>query len=815
MSVIEPAAGTAVSTPDIDLSALTLDEKAALTGGEDVWHLRAIPALGLGRLRMSDGPSGLRGERRGLTRSLAFPCGTAVGATWDVDLAARYGEALAGEARDKGVHLLLGPTVCIIRTPVAGRTFESFSEDPWLTSRLAVAYIRGVQGQGVGCCVKHFVCNDQEFERMTISAIVEEDVLREIHLPAFEAAVKEAGVWAVMTAYNGLNGVPCSENEELVTGILKDEWAFDGLAVSDWLGTYHHVAPALAGLDVEMPGPARYLGSQVADAVRAGDVPEAVLDESCRRVVRLMDRAGARVPGVAPGLVEVDDPGRRGLAREIATAATVLLSNDGLLPLTDGVRRVAVIGPNADHLQSGGGGSSLVLPFTHQSLVEALGERLNGVEIVYEPGCDINRGAVPLDRRLLTGNLAMRYFHDLESNEAAGDDILWGGTFITTSAPSPAVSLDRFALRAGGTISAPLTGLWQFSLVNTGGARVLLDGKLVLDNMVAVPGDSMYGYGSAPVTAGIELVAGEEHELLIEMETGGLPVAGFSLGAQAPEQPGLLGRAEAAARDADAVILVVGTDNDWETEGRDRADISLVGGQEQLVERVLAANPRTAVIVNAGSPIEMPWADRAAANLVLWFPGEEGAPALADILTGRAEPGGRLPLTIPRRLEDVAAQRWYPGADGRVVYGEGLMVGYRHFDHAKVEPAFAFGHGLTFTNFEYGVPEVAVDGWTVSASIPVTNTGDRAGTEVVQLYVGRRDAGTGRPPQELKAFRKVLIAPGETVTVTLELDAGSLRTWDKAERTWVSAAGRFELLFAASSRDVRRRLPLDLPGVRA
>ncbi len=317
MSLVEKTEVPASALED-GLQRMSVEEKAEFTAGDDVWHLAPVPALGFGRLVMSDGPSGLRGERRGLNRALAFPCGTAVGATWDVELAHRYGQALGGEALDHGVHLLLGPTVCIARTPVAGRTFEGFSEDPWLTSALAVAYIRGVQALGVGCCVKHFACNDQEQDRMNISAVVAEGALREIHLPAFEAAVKQAGVWAVMSAYNGLNGQSCSESEVLLTRILKEEWGFEGVVISDWLGTYHPVVPALAGVDVEMPGPARYMGHHLAEAVRSGQLPEATLDRSVRRILHLIDRAKVGLLGAERRHVEIDDPDRRALAREIA-----------------------------------------------------------------------------------------------------------------------------------------------------------------------------------------------------------------------------------------------------------------------------------------------------------------------------------------------------------------------------------------------------------------------------------------------------------------------------------------------------------------
>ncbi len=400
--------------------------------------------------------------------------------------------------------------------------------------------------------------------------------------------------------------------------------------------------------------------------------------------------------------------------------------------------------------------------------MEAMRERLTGVDVLFEPGCRIDRGAAPLDGRVAKSKFRVQYFTGLDSTDPLGEDSLWGGTFITTSPPCAGVTMDGFAVRASGSIATPVSGTWQFSLVNTGRARVLLDGVVLLDNTAPIPGDSIYGFGSSPVMANVDLAAGVDHEVLIEMETGGLPVGGFSLGVRAPEEPNLLERAEAAAREADVVVVVVGTDPDWETEGRDRPDIKLVGAQAELIDRVLEANPRTIVVVNAGAPVEMPWADRAAANLVTWFPGEEGAPALAAILTGA--------------------------------------------DDAGVEPAYCFGHGLTYTTFDYGMPSVEVHGRNVRAVIPLTNTGTREGTDVVQLYVGRPDNAGARPPKELKAFEKIRLAAGETAEVALQLDARSFAAWDETEHAWVHGETAFELLFAASSRDVRRRARLDLAG---
>jgi beta-glucosidase len=795
------------------IDSLTLDEKASLTGGDDVWHLPRVARLGIGRLKMSDGPSGVRGQYMGSRLSLSFPCGSAVGATWDVDLVHRYGGALADEALAKGVHLLLGPTVGTVRTPLGGRTFESFSEDPFLSAELAVAYIRGVQAKGVGCCVKHYACNDQEHERMTISAEVDERTLRELHLPAFEAAVRRARVWAVMSAYNRVNGTYCGEHPELLTHILKDEWGFDGVVVSDWFGTHSTIGAARAGLDVEMPGPPQHLGAKLAAAVHAGEVEEKVLDDHVRRILRLAARTGLldrETSDEEPQDPEVIE--RRAIARELATAGTVLLRNESLLPLNPSVRRIAVIGPNADPLETGGGGSSQVTPWRLTSLVDELQARLPAAEIVYEKGLDLDRGIARIDPRLLPEGLQVDYFASGFDGEPDASDRLRVGRFIALGDPAPGVPIASHSLRAHGRFRPDATGTWQLGLVSTGVARLLVNGERLLETSTAARGHFFFGMGTEQVSAAIDLEGDVDYELVIEHDGGNLPIAGFELAAARPPVADPIGRAVAAAAAADAVILVVGSNSQWETEGDDRPDLRLVGGQDELVERVAAANRRTAVVVNAGSPVETPWAAAVDALLMLWYPGEEGPAALAAVLSGEAEPGGRLPLTFPHRLADTPANGpWYPGDDGKVVYGEGVFVGYRHYDTKGVAPAFAFGSGLSYTTFDHGAPEVTQDGCHVRVSVQVTNIGSRSGSDVVQLYVRGAQATVERPEKELKAFAKVELDAGQTTTVSLELDDRSFAFWDADEHRWTVEPGAVELLIGSSSRDIRHRVPLVVP----
>jgi beta-glucosidase len=825
----------AASEADVEglVAAMTLDEKASLTAGAGMWYLPPVERLGIPALKVSDGPSGVRGDSLIGRRSLSLPCGMAVGSTWNPDLARRLGDVLAAEARSKNVHVLLGPTVCIVRTPLAGRTFESFSEDPLLTARIAGAYIEGVQAGGVACCIKHFACNDQEHERMTISAEVDERTLREIHLVAFEHAVREAGVWSVMTAYNKVNGVYCGEQPDLIEGVLRREWGFDGLVMSDWFGTHSTVPAALAGLDLEMPGPSAWLGPTLAAAVRDGQVDEAVVDGQVRNVLRLMGRVG--ILGAGPTRAaeqEEDDPGRRAVARRVAVEGTVLLVNDGLLPLDagvsdGGVRSVAVIGPNAAQLAMGGG-SSEVTPHRRRRVDEALAERLPGASVVTEVGCRIDRGLPPIDLRLLTvvgddgdvdvdvESLRVEYFDNTElagsptaTESAHTARVLWIGP------PQPELRTGACSVRLSASFMPDVSGAWRLGLESAGRAVLRLDGAVVVDNSDPVRGSSFYGAGSEPVEVTFDLAAGRSYELAVEIwpRSTTSPIMGARIGAAPPDTGDEFERAVAAAAEADVAVVVVGSNGSWESEGHDRPDLSLPGRQRELIEAVLAVNRRTVVVVNAGSPVEMPWAAQAGAVLMTWYPGEEGADALADMLVGLAEPSGRLPVTFPARVEDgpaglgVEGER-YPGVEGRVVYGEGVLVGYRFYETTHLEPLFPFGFGLSYGDFV--IEEVRTDGDSdgkgagneITVDVTLVNNGSRQGTEVVQVYVRAPESLVRRPDRELAGFAKVVLDAGQRTTVRLSLGADAFRYWDDVDtHAWRTDPGRYEILVGTSSHD--------------
>ncbi|MGE3599538.1 MAG: glycoside hydrolase family 3 C-terminal domain-containing protein, partial [Dehalococcoidia bacterium] len=672
------------------LRRLTLAEKLSLVGGSGSWHTTAVPRLGIPAIKMTDGPLGARGAGFGGATSACFPSGSALGASWDPDLVREVGAALGQEARSKGARVLLAPTVNIHRHPLAGRNFECFSEDPFLSSRMAAAYIQGVQSQGVAATVKHFVCNDSEYQRMTISSDVGERALREIYLPPFEAAVREAGAWALMSAYNRINGTYAAENGPLLLDLLKGEWEFDGLVMSDWWGTRSTAASANGGLDLEMPGPPRYFGEALRAAVEASEVAETTIDDKVLRLLRLMARTGALDDPAEPDERSIDDPDHRVLIRRAARDSMVLLQNEGgVLPLdADGSGLLAVIGPNADVLSVLGGGSARVEPHHVVSVLDGIAARAGAeMEVRFEPGCRIHRRTPAFERGLsIDGDagpvpgVLVEFFKGLEfegepihSYRGRRLQFSWTGDF------APGVIDGPFSMRARATFVPEESGPYRLTLTSAGLSRLRLDGAVVVDNWTAqTKGSSFYGRGSSEVEATVELVAGAAHAIVLEFQTTTREmVQGAIAGCQPPAPADQLERAVALAARADTAVVVVGLNADWETEGADRVSMDLPGDQDELIRRVAAVNPRTIVLVNAGSAVTMPWANEVAAILQIWYPGQEGGDAVADVLFGEADPGGRLPDTFPVRVEDNPADLTYPGEAGAVAYGEGVFAGYR------------------------------------------------------------------------------------------------------------------------------------------
>lgn len=797
---------------------LTLEEKCRLLGGASTWRTHPIERVGIPALKMSDGPNGVRGDGLGARRTpgIAIPVGIAVGATWDPALAGELGDLLGREARRKGAHVLLAPTVNLQRTPIGGRVFECLSEDPELTARLAVPLVRGVQGHDVAVTVKHYVANDTEVDRMSVDVDADERNLRELYLRPFEATVREAGAWGVMSAYNQLGGEHCAGNHRLLTEILRDEWGFDGFVVSDWFGSHDTVASARAGLTVPMPGPHTIYGERLQAAVDAGDVEEALVDAQVEDLLRLMGRVRATERDAEQPEGSVDDPGERALCRRAAVESVVLCRNEGgVLPLTPS-SSLAVIGPNASELRIMGGGSASLEPLPHRSLLDALEERAGSV--VHERGVRIDRLPPPLTADVLRTpdgqpGLQVDYRDGLDPDSPIVVTDVTPESMLRFFGSTPdGVDPERFHVTVTGSYVPEVSGPHLLSAVLTGAGRVEVADQAILDD----PGRSL---PRGPLFFGL---ASEEQETTIDCEVG-VPVpvritttgrggfAGIRLGVRPPEPEDLIERAVAAARQADVAVVVVGTNDEWETEGEDRTTIALPGDQDELVRRVAAANPSTVVVVNAGSPVAMPWVDEVAAVLVCWFGGNEMADAVVDVLLGEADPGGRLPITFPVALEDTPAWRWYAPVDGVQHYGEGLRMGYRGFDAADARPLFPFGHGLSYGDADWGEATLPADtvatGADVEVAVPVRAVGERSATVVVQAYLSGPE-GFDRAPKVLGGFAKRRLDPGAEETVTVTVPAEAFRRWGPGG--WVVDPGRWEVLVAASAADVRQRLPLDV-----
>lgn len=801
------------------IAEMTLSEKISMLAGQDLWHTIPIPRLNIPALKVTDGPNGARGAWGNLgPASVCLPVGMALGATWNVALIEALGELLAKEVRRKQAHILLAPTVNIHRTPIAGRNFECFAEDPYLSGQLATAYINGIQNNGAGACIKHFVCNDQEFERMSISAEVQERPLHEIYLEPFRLAIRAAKPWAVMSAYNKLNGVWASENDLILQKILKQTWGFSGLVMSDWFGTYTADVPA-GGLDLEMPGPARWMSADhVQQALASGDLTPEALDDKVRRLLGAMQRAGILdQPDLPTEEIGIDLPDERQLVRAAAQETIVLLTNhDNILPLNpDAGQTIAVIGELARWPNIMGGGSSQVTPHYVVSPLAGIRRRVGAqATVLYEPGCRV-RKHLPLPD-LATMHSAdgrpgvdMALYDNLDGHgEPAYQRVTEQFSFGWFGESVPAVNQERFSARLSGYFTPQESGVHTFELTSVGQSRCFLDGELILDNWnEAQP--------QAQQTVQLSLHAGQAYAINVEFRWQGDPRwRSLHLGHLPPQAEDLMAAAVAAARQADVVILVAGLTSDWEAEGFDRVDMELPGAQNELIAQVTAVNPRTIVVLNTGSAVAMPWVDQAAAVVAQWYNSQECGNALADVLFGDVSPSGKLPTTFPKRLQDNPAYLNYPGENGKVLYGEGLFVGYRYYDAKEVAPLFPFGHGLSYTDFAYGRLQLsaheftATDGLTLSCDIH--NAGARAGKEIVQVYVRDVQSALVRPPQELKAFTKVALVPGETQVVTFKLDQEAFWYYNPAAGGWQVEPGEFEILVGASSRDIRLRATVRL-----
>lgn len=789
---------------------MTLEEKVSLLAGANMWETVPIERLGIPAIKVTDGPNGARGaDMGGEVTAASFPVGIALGATWNEGLVHEVGEALAAEVKSKGAHILLAPTVNIHRGVLNGRNFECYAEDPYLSGRMATAYIKGLQNNGVGACVKHFVCNDSEFERQSLSSEVNERALREIYLPPFQAAIQEAQSWTLMTAYNKVNGVSCSENSYLLNDILKKEWGFDGAVISDWWGTYSHQVAA-GGLDLEMPGPARWHTTHLVQMVENGELDVAIINNKVRRILHTIQRVGAfDNPARQPEFAD-NRPATRTLIRRAGAEAMVLFKNENhILPLDKTqLKSIAVIGANAQWTPIMGGGSAQVA--THYTVSHLQGIRQavgDDVAVQYTIGTPSFRLLPKLDMSWTTGWQA-DIFTDLECQGeiALAQQIKRAEIFVMNDVPASVG--EGFSIRYTTTFTPTESGVYSFSLVSGGLSRLLVNGRLLIDNWTdQTKGELYFLTASTEMKGQVELEAGKPTELTVEYSTRNATLRVLRVGCLPPIPQNSIQAAVQLAVQCDVAVVFAGLSGEWESESYDRRHIELPGEQNALITAVSAANPNTIVVLNSGSPVSMPWVNQVPAILQTWYAGQEAGNALADVLFGAADPSGRLPQTFPVRLEDNPTFINYPGENGRVYYGEGLFVGYRYYDKKKVAPLFPFGHGLSYTTFEYGPLRLSASQIaptdTLQISLDITNTGNRTGQEVVQLYVRDIQSTLHRPEKELKAFAKLLLQPGESQTVALTLDKKSLAYYDDKTKTWVAEAGEFEVLVGASSRDIR------------
>lgn len=803
------------------LDRMTLEEQVSLLAGEGFWTTQAIERLSIPSIKLSDGPNGARGGG-GFTngvRSACFPAGIALGASWNPEAVRLVGKALAQEAKTKGASVLLAPTVNLHRTGLNGRNFECFSEDPRLTADLAVAFIEGVQSEKIAATVKHFVGNESEIERTSISSDIDERSLRELYLVPFEAAVKKAGVRAVMTGYNRLNGIFCSESEELLTRILKKEWNFTGIAMSDWFGS-HSTEPTLqAGLDLEMPGPTRHRGDKVLAALSEGRLAPETVRAAAGRLLALIEWVGAIEQSRSHEERAEDRPEHRALIREMGAEGTVLLKNSGILPLERaGLERVAVVGPNADVARIMGGGSAQINAHYRVSPLDALRAALPEAEIVHELGARNNRLV-----DLFEEAVVVEFFRGQDCSGPVvhaitepSSEIFW------LDMPHAELDPENFSARLSIRFTPVLNGDYVFGLTSAGFARLYVNGLELIDgDMDWTAGENFFGLGNSERRASITLKAGESYYIRVDYRNpppgGAMSFRALRFGAMPPIAADSVERAAEAARLADVALLFVGRNGEWDAEGLDLPNMRLPGRQEELIRSVAAANPRTVVVLQTGGPVEMPWLDCVAAVIQSWYPGQEAGNAIADVLTGARDPGGRLPQTFPRRLIDMPMMAdedgSYPGKNGHVRYAEGLSVGYRHFNGASISPLFAFGFGLSYTQFQWSPPQIVsgdINDGDLILQVDVRNIGDRRGSDVVQLYVEPIESSVRRPRKELRGFGKVHLGPGETGTLRFSITQRDLSFYDVGTGRFRALAGDYNVVFASDAESERSRVELHL-----
>jgi beta-glucosidase len=800
----------------IELTAkLSLEQKVSLLTGRDFWNTVGIDEIGLRNMLLSDGPAGVRGEfwdER--DNSLNLPSGSALGSTWSRAIAKEYGEVLAVEAKRKGVDVVLGPTINLHRSPLGGRHFECLSEDPMLTGALAGSYVTGIQGLGIGACPKHYVANDFETNRFGANVVADQRTLRELYLRPFEDAI-EAGAWTIMSSYNSVDGVTLTENELLNTP-LRTEWNWEGVVISDWTAV-RSLESAKAEQDLEMPGPTEFWSQNLINAVRAGEIEESTIDRKVVRLLTLAQHVGALgADGKTPvAVTRHNNIAAEGtaFARRVASEGSVLLENDGILPLDFGkVGKVALIGHNATAARTQGGGSATVNPVEVVTPFDAL-SKLLGDKLSYSIGAAVQQGIAELPRKEITNPVtggAGVHVEFLDGNneviyteERLATNLIWLGSeapvFVTEG------------LRLTTNLNVTESGRRLIGFASIQPSKIFIDGKLVLDKHNPVETDDPFMALMDPPYSSVahDFVAGSPINITVEVDMRGrtglaLAAMSFQFGYEQDRtiDDALIAAAVEEAKSSELAVVVVGTNAQVESEGFDRKDLKLPGRQDDLVEAVIAANPNTIVIVNSGSPVLLPWRNKAKAVLLTYFAGQEMGNALVDMLTGATEPGGRLPTTWAIEQADVPVINCQHDENLDIYYDEGIHIGYRAWMKAGTKPAYAFGYGLGYTTFEqsnFVVPSSVTAGEDFTAEVTVTNTGSRKGKQVVQVYAQRKDSSVDRSVIWLVGFADVVVEAGQSVVAKVVIRG---REFAHYADGWNFEPGSFTLLAGAASDDL-------------
>ncbi|KAH7340805.1 beta-glucosidase [Rhizoctonia solani] len=788
-----------------------------------------VERLGVPSVRMSDGPNGVRGSSHFLSSpAQCIPCATALGSTFDPELIREVGSFLAVEAKTKSATVLLAPTCNIQRSPLGGRSFESFSEDPHLSGHLAAAYVAGLQDNGVAATIKHFVANDQEHERMAVDTILSERALREIYLMPFMIAQRDAGPWAYMTAYNRIYGTHVSECKRMLGDILRKEWGFDGLVMSDWYGTYSVDVAINAGLDLEMPGPPRWRQPMLVNhALTSRKLLPSTLDLRAKTVLDFVQKLARTSPDVVFGDGKErtrDDPKDREFNRKLAGRAIVLLKNDQeILPLNK--KKLLVVGPNVQARVISGGGSAFLKPsYAVTPWDGIMAAKAEGVDVKFEVGCYAHKFLPTLETSLTSpdgqpGWEARFYTHD--ENQQPKDEVakfVLNDTRVKLNDFLPEGLTSSWTIKLKGTLKVNKTAPFEFGLTVAGRAKLWVNGKMTIDNWTHQrPGEFFYGQGSAEEKAVVDLKADEPVDIYVEYDNLSPASKGFKCslrlcvrlgGAEKIDPDEALKAATKAASEADAVIAVVGLNHEWESEGFDRPNLSLPGRQDELIHAVAKVNKNTVVVIQAGSAVSMPWVDDVAGILQSWYLGNEAGNAIADVLFGKVNPSGRLPISLPKREEDIPAHLSFGSEMGKVHYREDVFVGYKYYQARKVAPLFPFGFGLSYTSFE--LSDLKVEGPSsqdssleVKASVTVKNIGSTKGSEIIQLYVTPPPGPITHPKLQLRAFGKAAdLDPGASTTVKLSFGKYGVSFWHEEDETWRVDAGKYQVFVGTSSADL-------------